>query len=353
MESLEQSLATSFSQFGGQLPDLASIPALQWLLHDHRITDAAQALLGDTLVYYRETKAAYEKEPGALTQNPFTEYHCDARGTAEDLWDVPRDVDRLYPAYRFAIYFRNYRKYSGGLKVAPGSHLRDYRVDRSYTRPENRKRIPRIPLAIGSAAVQLPVPPIELYNVPSEPGDVVIFSLRCFHSAGALRFKHRPTFSLFPFYEKFTQDSAPHICEPVAPGARNAIFFDLGAPTDLLDYYVKWRAHVYPADLSCSFNYESISLPEKMILRNDRIIVPIAERVAHSGLDSVSERLLAQDLVALCRSHIEFAPEHALFDREIFHRSVERADAARDLARDIVSRRDARIAANESRISNS
>jgi hypothetical protein len=110
---------------------------------------------------------------------------------------------------------------------------------------------------------------------------------------------------------------------------------------------------VYPADLSCSFNYESISLPEKMILRNDRIIVPIAERVAHSGLHSVSERLLAQDLVALCRSHIEFAPEHALFDREIFHRSVERADAARDLARDIVSRRDARIAANESRISNS
>jgi len=226
-------------------------------------------------------------------------------------------------------------------------------VDLAYTNAAKLKQIPRIPLGFGNVAVQLPVPPMELYNVPSEPGDVVIFSLRCFHSAGALRFKHRPNFSLHPTYEKLTQVSAPEICEPIAPGARNAIFFDLGAPKDLLDYYVKWRAHVYPADLSCSFNYESISLPEKMILRNDRIIVPIAERVTLSGLDSEPERRLAQDLVELCRSHSEFAPEHALFDREAFQRSAERPDAARDLARDIVSRRDARIAANESRISSS
>jgi hypothetical protein len=350
MESLEQDLATAHTELGGQMPDLASIPALQWLLHDPRITDIARALLGDTLVYYRETAAGYERVPGALTRNTFAEYHCDARGTAEDLWKIPRHLDRLYPAYRFAIYFRDYRKFSGGLKVAPGSHLRDHRVDSACNQPEYMKQIPRIPLAIGNAAVHLPIPPMELYNVPSEPGDIVIFSLRCFHSAGALRFKHRPTFSLFPSYEKFTQENAPYICEPVAPGARNAIFFDFGAPTDLLDYYVKWRALVSPADLRHAFNYQSISLPKNTILRNDRIIIPLAQRIVDDGPEA-GQRQLAQDLVTLCDSHTEFASEHALFDRDVLQRSVERPHAAHDLARDIVGRRDARIAASPSPIS--
>jgi len=345
MESLERDLATAHTELGGQMPDLASIPALQWLLHDPRITDIARALLGDTLVYYRETAAGYERVPGALTRNPFAEYHCDARGTTEALWKVPKDLDRLYPAYRFAIYFRDYRKFSGGLKVAPGSHLRAPKVDAQYNKLEYMKQIPRIPLAIGSASVQLPVPPMELYNVPSEPGDVVIFSLRCFHSAGALRFKHRPTFSLFPAYEKYTQENAPDICEPVAPGTRNTIFFDFGAPADLLDYYVKWRALISPADLRHAFNYQTISLPKNTILRNDRIIIPLAQRIVDDGPEA-AQRQLAQDLVTLCASHTEFASEHALFDRDALQRSVERPHAARDLARDIVSRRDTRIAAS-------
>ncbi len=356
MIAIERDLAMAHAEFDGRLPDLHSVPSLQWLLYDERVRRLARALLGDTLVYYRETNLAYEKTPGALTKTPFDDYHCDARGTSATLFREPRSNHRIYPAYRFAIYFRNYRQYSGGLKVAPGSHLRAYKHDRYWSAEDAMREAPAVPMMIGDFTLDVPIQPMELHNVPSEPGDLVIFSLRCFHSAGALRFKGRPNLAVLPMVERSVRLWAAPVCSPTPPGSRNAIFFDFGAPSPEVDYYVKWRAHVGGADLDAGFSYRGAP-PAGLVIRNDRIIMSLAQRVADaaenaSGIDAPSARQDMQDLYALAQAHTEFAPEHALFDRAAF-----RTAAAQDpqgatiaLARDILARRKAQFEAEERRL---
>jgi len=342
MAALERDLAMAHAEFDGKVPDLYSTPSLQWLLFDERVRRLAHALLGDTLVYYRETNLAYEKVPGPLTAKPFTDYHCDARGSARDLYDAPAHPG-IYPAYRFGIYFRNYRLHSGGLKVAPGSHLRPYMDDRRWTFEEKVKELPRVPIRVGGYNTAVMLQPMELYNVASEPGDIVIFSLRCFHSAGAVRLKDRPALALLPRVEA---QFPAEFRLPTAPGSRNAIFFDYGAPRAEVDYYVKWRAVVSPAKLDVAYKY-GVKTPEWLQIRNDKIIVSLAHRLIEGGPSAKQD---AMDLVTLCRSHIEFAPEHALFDRARFKTNLANnpGGAVLALARDIVARQQAHIE-NEAR----
>lgn len=356
MIALERDLAMAHAEFGGRLPDLHSVPSLQWLLYDERLRRIARALLGDTLVYYRETNLAYEKTPGALTEKPFDDYHCDARGIPGALFGPPTNNTRIYPAYRFAIYFRNYRQYSGGLKVAPGSHMRAYKHDRPWSLEDTVREAPLVPMIIGEFKMDVPMQPMELHNVPSEPGDLVIFSLRCFHSAGALRFKGRPSLAVLPRVERTIRNDAPPLCTPTPPGSRNAIFFDFGAPSPEVDYYVKWRAHVGPADLDVAFNYRNPP-PADLVIRNDRIILPLAQRVVDaadsaSGADTATARQDMRDLYDLCQAHTEFAPEHALFDRAAFLAAAaqDQQGATLALARDILARRKAQFEAEERRL---
>lgn len=346
MASLERDLAMAHAEFGGRVPDIYSAPSLQWLLFDERIRRFAHALLGDTLVYYRETNAAYEKVPGSLTKRPFNDYHCDARGTPLDLYGAP-DHEGIYPAYRFGIYFRNYRDYSGGLKVAPGSHLRPYLFDRKCSDKLKVRDLPRVEHRVGEYMTKLSTQPMELYNVASEPGDIVIFSLRCFHAAGAVRLKDRPTLAVLPWVES---QLPAEFCMPIPPGSRNAIFLDYGAPHPALDFYVKWRAVVSPAKPDVSYRYREKG-PDWMLIRNDPIIVTLAQRLAGGDGQSAAAKQDAADLVALCRSHVEFAPEHALFDRGAFEANLARGSAstAMDLARDIAARVQAHIDAEARR----
>jgi hypothetical protein len=342
MINLERDLAMAHAEFGGQVPDLYSTPSLQWLMFDERVRRLAHALLGDTLVYYRETNLAYEKVPGRLTAKPFTDYHCDARGSGQHLYDRPAHRG-VYPAYRFGIYFRNYRLNSGGLKVAPGSHLREYMDDRQWALEEKLKELPRVPIHVGRHNTAVTLQPMELYNVASEPGDIVIFSLRCFHAAGAVRLKDRPTLALLPRVEA---EFPAQFCLPTAPGSRNAIFFDYGAPHAALDYYVKWRAVVSPARPDVTYKY-GMKTPEWLHIRNDRIIVMLAQRLLGGGPSAKQD---AMDLVTLSRSHIEFAPEHALFDRTQFEANLVRepSGVVLNLAHDIVARQQLHIE-NEAR----
>jgi hypothetical protein len=332
MASLERDLAMAHAEFPGNVPDIYSIPSLQWLLFDDRIRALAHALLGKQLVYYRETSAAFERVPGPLTMRPFTDYHCDARGSAAEL-AAPPDFGGIYPAYRFGIYFRNYRNFSGGLKVAPGSHLRDYFFDRRLGFLEKVKELTPVSYRVGRYDVELRHAPMELYNVPSEPGDIVIFSLRCFHSAGAVRLRDRPTLALLPHVEARLP---PEHCLPTPPGTRNAIFLDYGAPHPAVDYYIKWRA-VTAAELKRPYRYGGAT-PEWMLLRNDRVIVALAHRLVEDT-NSPTEKDAA-DLIALCQAHVEFAPEHALFDRAAIDANLAagKSHAAVALARDIVGR---------------
>lgn len=332
--ALEQNLARAHREFGPNIPDLFSIPSLKGLLFHERIRAFAHALLGDKLVYYRETNAAYEEAPGPLTHKPFAEYHCDARGTSLSLSSAPGHSES-YPAYRFGIYFRNYRDHSGGLKVAPGSHRRDYSFDRRMSMERFVAKLPPAPHRVGTYDVSIGATPMELYNVPSVPGDLVIFSLRCFHSAGAVRLKDRPTLALLPLVEAQLPSS---LCLPPPPGTRNAIFLDYGVPHAALDYYIKWRAGAsFSEAANIPYDYKA-PVPTWMVMRNDKAIVALAHNLAEGGLEAAEQT--AADLIELCRSHVEFAPEHALFDRQVFNANLARGnpETARYVAYDIIGR---------------
>jgi len=334
MADLERDLAMAHAEFAGALPDIYSTPSLQWLLFDQRLRALAHALLGSRLVYYRETASNYEETPGQITAAPFTEYHCDARGNHACLAGPPEDRG-VFPAYRFGIYFRDYRRYSGGLKVAPGSHLRDFAYDYQWNAQRNIAKLPKVKQVVGPYELAVPAQPMELYNVPSEPGDIVIFNLRCYHSAGAVRLKGRPTLALLPSVESRLP---PEVRLPIPPGSRNTIFFDYGAPTKALDYYVKRCAVANPAIHDVTYKYHAAP-PDWMLIRNDKIIVRLAHRLVDSGSQTSGERDAA-DLVTLCRSHVEFGPAHALFDRAAFKANLacHSPATAMDLARDIVAR---------------
>lgn len=341
---IENGLAAAHAQFEGAIPDLSVVPQLRWILSDARVRDIARALLGETLVYYRETNAPYESAPGPITGNPFTEYHCDARGTPEHLYDWAFDPRAsAFPGYRFAVYLRNYRDYSGGLKVAPGSHLRAFTEDRRLSLEDFAMSLPLERQRIGNIKATFPKAPIELYNVPSMPGDLVIFSLRCFHSAGALRAQGDPAFAVLPLYEKPLLGIAPPgTFAPTSPGPRNALFFDFAAPSEEIDYYIKGRALLQDTVLDPAIDYRAMTL-DGVVTRNDRLIVALALRLTNSAAPPATVREDAEELLRLCGSHGEFSAHHLSFDRALLAGAGtrDRIDAAMDLARDIVAKRDA------------
>jgi ectoine hydroxylase-related dioxygenase (phytanoyl-CoA dioxygenase family) len=330
---LERDLATAHTEFAGAPPDLYSCPSLQWLLVDERMRRFAHALLGETIVYYRETNLVYEETPGPATLKPFREFHCDARGSPESLLASPSGVPTgLYPAYRFGIYFRDYQNHSGGLKVAPGSHLRSYEHYRQCDHPGLLKHLPHVPHDIGDKTLALRVPPIELYNVPSRPGDVVIFNLRTFHAAGAVRLRERPDLAVLPTVEGQLEQIADALTMARPAGSRNCIFVDYGAPVEALDFYVKWRALDDPIDLDKGWDSKAVA-PSGMTLRNDRLIVALADRLtaAVSALPEDARhpegwpgaaRKDADTFLALCETHHEFSPHHPLFNRDTLARNI-------------------------------
>lgn len=241
MNEMEELMADANAK--GISNDLMSIDSLRPVLLDPRLLNIAKALLGPELIYYGETALNYEAEAGKLTSNPFRTLHADARGIPSDInktWD-PKP-GQIYRGYRFGIYFRDYAQYSGGLKVVPGSHLVGHS---KYKRPFGGLRKffgkKELPTPEG-ISIKVLSPAFELYDLESRRGDLVIFSLRIFHSAGAARLKSNPTMALHPEIENKLWLERPDIFLPYSPGPRNTMFFDYAAPGPEIDLYIKWRA---------------------------------------------------------------------------------------------------------------
>jgi|GEM_PF-1668387 len=322
----------------GGFPDLYSCPSLRHAMLDERVRNIAHELLGPDLVYYRETAIAYEDTPGALTDNPFTEFHCDAKGTRDNLQKFWNGNDgEVYPAYRFALYFRNYRDYSGGLKVGVRTHVHKSERFRQYYDAAGVRTLPITPQWVENYILDLPSAPFELYNVPSVPGDLVIFNLRTFHSAGALRYRSRPGFATLPIVDEAVKNSFPDLLLPPSPGCRNALFFDYGARSEALDYYIKWRALESAGTETATAPLCEEAIPGIQI-RNDRAILAIGTlltvvmKSAKIDLDAVAttqcEKIMRSELgakfIRLCLGHVQYSPYHPHFDVAGFQVGYER-----------------------------
>lgn len=326
----------------GSFPDLYSCKSLSHLMLDERVLQIATALLGDKLVYYRQSHIDFEEVPGRITNNPFRQFHCDAKGTSNSLlkfWNGA--ANEIYPGYRFAVYFRDYRNCSGGLKVGVGTHKRDFQQYFQYSSFKGIKTLPLAPHLIDELALKLPVAPFELHNLYSQPGDLVVFNLRVFHSAGAVRLKARPTLSLLPLIEETIERDFPELCLPIPDGSRNAIFFDYGAKSEAIDHYIKWRA-LHTVN-SCSIELLNNKMHPSFEIRNDIPLFGLATEIERGlralgvdvsadqtpSLKDISPRELIDIFSELCFGHTEYSDKHSFYDPQVLE---EKLAADRDAA---------------------
>jgi hypothetical protein len=210
-----------------KLSDFFSNRDFDYLIFDPKILKIANALTNNNIYYYGETNYSYVNEP-------FSSWHCDARGSIDNLESFYEiDSDEIYSGWRFAFYLDDYSNYSGGLKVSPYSHKHPLHYQFNQDNYVFDK--------VGNNYSFKPTG-FELYNIPSKPGDLIIFNLRLFHSGGFLKFKDGSNY--LPEIEQFIKK---HRIKEFSPyghkKTRSALMFDFGSPSLGLDLYIKWRAN--------------------------------------------------------------------------------------------------------------
>lgn len=336
IEKIKAGMKETHAVFGDEAPDLLSCPALAWLLFDDRIVSLARRLLGDELVYYAESNLNYEEEIGPYTLSPLMDLHCDALGRADNLWEAWRNpTDEIYPAYRFALYFHDYGVSSGALKVAVGSH----RGDPDPITKSGGLSTQTRGMSYGGQDFQIFTPSIPLYDVPARAGDVVIWNLRTFHSAGAKRLRSSPDIALHPSVEKNLAKIVPEAFYP-HPGPRIAVFFDYGAAAEGTDLYIKNRAFGRAARGQLSYAHSAHDSPANLELarrhgvtvRHDSLIIALA--VALTDRKASDVNATAHRLMNLLVSYRAFSPHFPLFDSAKFHTELrtDRVCAVRNVA---------------------
>lgn len=315
--SIRAGMKTVHEGFSGDMPDLLSCPPLRHILLDARILSIARVLLGDDLVYYPETAVNYEETVGPITLQPYSVLHCDAVGGPHDLrtrWRSPTNA--LYRGYRFGLYLQDYEGHSGGLKLGIGSHRGDPDVLNKKSAEETGNET----LDVDGRRLHMPTIDFPLYNVPSHPGDVVIWNLRTFHSAGARLLRTDPTRALHPDVERYVHEHAPEALLPI-PGPRLTIFFDLAAPTEDVDLYIKARTERFDAAMFRRFMYSRHD-KENIVAEARRHGVRVRFDYLLAALTIILVKQMTSDhpaviarILAMADQHEEFSPYFPLFDR--------------------------------------
>lgn len=311
-------LATSF---GASLPDPLKCEGLSWLPTHPRVLDLARTLLGEDLVYYLNGAVNYEPEIGELTNSPYTTLHIDAAGREDNLSGYAlRQEGALFPAYRFALYLQDYTASSGGLRVAPGSHL--WTTDCDTSAPDQFSALKVPPPSSPESA-----PEDFLASAPSQPGDLVIWNVAVAHGAGAKRLEADPERTLHPRDEAQMWDSDPGQFLP-PPGPRNAIFFDYGAPSEATDLYIKFltqtklhkRLPLLAKGVVSPETLATISDLGAITLREDGRLISLSvqiEKMKAAG-DTQHIGVAFEQLFDIAQKHREHSPYFALFDRPQF-----------------------------------
>ncbi len=202
--------------------DALSEASLRPIMFDDRILNALKILLGPRIVYFGDSTVRYDANEGARG------FHKDSLGDFED----PSSTE--HPVLRIGLYMQDHVRYSGGLKVRRGSHKHAFLGRSSLKRlfpptsTENRLKLASFKLG-------------RSINLDSEPGDLVIWNHRIFHSGYAVRLKLWPSLCINPRLEKYIPRSWTRPYE----GPRAVLFASFGAPSIGLDRFIKDRAEHY------------------------------------------------------------------------------------------------------------
>lgn len=174
--------------------DLLGQAGVGWLLSDPRVVEIARRLVGrEDLVYFGDS--------GSMIGGELRGFHKDnaVRDTANDPdWLSP------YTLIRMGLYLQDHSRHSGGLKVRRSSHL-------------------HADITSGS-----------IVDVPTEAGDVVVWSLRTTHSGFTVRVRGLPFVHLQPRFE----GRLPAWLRTPQPCLRIAAFMTFGTNDAHLRNYV-------------------------------------------------------------------------------------------------------------------
>jgi len=211
------------------------------VLFDPRIQEIAHALLGKK----PEEEIVYFGDSGIMVGGSGRGFHKD--NTCRDDASHP-DWQTPYTLVRMGIYLEDHAHHSGGVKVRRGSHL------------------------VADVTTG------EIVDVPTEPGDVVAWSLRTTHSGHALRVKGLPFLHLQPRFEV----RLPKSLAVAEPCRRVALFMTFGVDDHHLKNYLGKHTDLasYPDNYlykSWLYNSPDRELANTAKARGCRIIHPVSD----------------------------------------------------------------------------
>lgn len=160
------------------------------ILQDDLISKIKSLLQSDKLIYYSDSNIVNKKN-ALKTKNGF---HNDARFEDEN---IPYEEE--YPILRFALYFEDYKKFSGGLKIKEKSHKHfcfNFRAIKQNLIKLSKVLFTKTRYKLNSLKLG------KSLNMELEEGDIIIWNLRTHHCGVSRRLKLFPKWCLQPFFEK-------------------------------------------------------------------------------------------------------------------------------------------------------
>lgn len=166
-------------------------PAFRQITLSSRIIRVMEQLLGKQVVYpglslTRGNDPVHHKTRGARV------FHTDATNDDEDF-------SQDFLIYNTGIYLQDHSVHSGGLKVKIGSHKFKCIVHDSLS--EYFKNLFRAFIQFKFSDLRLLLTYHKSINIPSRPGDFIVFHTRTHHSGHAIRLKLAPNLSMPPILE--------------------------------------------------------------------------------------------------------------------------------------------------------
>lgn len=187
-----------------------------------KLINTMKDLLGDELVY-----------PG-LSLTRTNDLNAErGRFFHTDTIDDDYDFTREYPILNTGIYLQDHANFSNSLKIAPRSHTRKCITSKNLTDVVKNSLTC---IKKGDWKGLLGVLSItSSINIPSKPGDLIIWYVRTHHSGYGIRLKMFPNVSLPPIIENWVPD---FLRLPDHP-ERNVMLSIFAAPSKYLDAYIK------------------------------------------------------------------------------------------------------------------
>ena len=216
VRAMRRECEIAWDRTGGKPSDLLSTPELKHVLLDERVLRATRKLIGERVIYYGESTYAVN-----VMRERFM--HVDSRDDTED----PSRTE--FPVVRFGVYLQDHATHSDGLKIQAGSH-REVMWNLS-----NAARF--LGLGHGNRLSLSAYRFSPYYNIPSEPGDLLLWSLRTHHCGHARRIKGLPRIALPPVVEKLLPDS---VQAPLSD-KRCAVFGSFARPSALAERHIHER----------------------------------------------------------------------------------------------------------------